>query len=112
MKDEYTENEVKKRLKTSYFPEGFFSKKRPQEKPKKYIAVEKQTDSGGYIEVVSELVLCKDCIHKPTMTSDFYENGFDIEFPDFRCPCRCDDGWYNWIPEDDWFCGNGKRKEE
>lgn len=31
---------------------------------KEYIAVEKQTDSGGYIEVVSELVRCKDCKHR------------------------------------------------
>lgn len=28
---------------------------------KEYIAVERQTDSGGYIEIVSELVRCKDC---------------------------------------------------
>lgn len=61
---------------------------------------------------LTELIRCKDCIHKPTITADDYENGFDIEFPDFRCPCRCEDGWYKWIPEDDWFCGNGERKEE
>ena len=28
---------------------------------KEYIAIEKQTENGGYIEVVSELIRCKDC---------------------------------------------------
>jgi hypothetical protein len=61
-----------------------------------------------------ELIRCKDCIHKPkiTVTAEEYENGFDIEFPDKRCPCQCEDGWYNWMPDDDWFCGNWERKEE
>lgn len=58
-----------------------------------------------------ELVRCKDCKHRPTITGK-YENGFDVEFPDWKCPCRCDDGWYNWMPDDNWFCGNGERKEE
>ena len=30
---------------------------------KEYIAVERQTDSGGYVEIVSELIRCKDCRH-------------------------------------------------
>ena len=53
----------------------------------------------------------KDCKHRPTIDGE-YLDGFDIIFPDWRCPCRCDDGWYNWMPKDDWFCGNGERKEE
>ena len=30
---------------------------------KEYIAVERQTDNGGYVEIVSELIRCKDCRH-------------------------------------------------
>lgn len=63
------------------------------------------------IPVKKELVRCKDCKHRPSIDGE-YENGFDLEFPTSRCPCQCDDGWYNWMPKDDWFCPNGERKEE
>ena len=59
---------------------------------------------------LKELVRCKDCEHRPTKPEK-YENGFDLEFPDGKCPCQCDDGWYSWYPSDDWFCANGKRAE-
>lgn len=62
----------------------------------------------------SEIVRCKDCIHRPiandTYNFDDWNCGFDIEFPDYRCPCRCDDEYYNRIPDDDWFCGNAERR--
>ena len=58
-----------------------------------------------------ELIRCKDCKHRPTIDRE-YEDGFDINFPDMICPCQCEDGWYNWMPEDDWYCANGERKEE
>lgn len=51
-------------------------------------------------------VRCKDCKHRPTGT-----NRDDLEFPDNKCPCQCDDFWYSWKPSDDWFCGNGERKD-
>lgn len=59
-------------------------------------------------EVVGEIVRCKDCKHRPI------ENGanHDIEFPDGRCPCQCEETyshWYSWMPDDDWFCANGER---
>lgn len=54
-----------------------------------------------------ELVRCKDCKHRPIMPED-YENGFDLVFPDEKCPCQCEDGWYSWMPDDDWFCANGE----
>ena len=57
----------------------------------------------------SELIRCRDCKHKPTIDG-VYEDGFDIVFPDMRCPCQCDDGWYNWMPDDDWYCANAERK--
>lgn len=62
-----------------------------------------------------ELVRCRDCIHKPH-TSDRYDpingDGFEIIFPDYRCPCQCEDGYYNWMPADDWYCGNGERRQK
>ena len=52
------------------------------------------------------VVRCKDCKHRPTGT-----DRYDLEFPDDKCPCQCEDFWYSWKPADDWFCGNGKRKD-
>ena len=57
-----------------------------------------------------EIVRCKDCKHRPTMPDD-HTDGFDLDFPDGKCPCQCDDGWYSWYPSDNWFCANGERKE-
>lgn len=60
-----------------------------------------------------EVVRCKYCIHKPRLSGDLetYVDGFDIIFPDDICPCHCEDGYYSWMPKDDWFCANGERKE-
>lgn len=55
----------------------------------------------------SEIVRCKDCIHRPTGTGANH----DLEFPDDECPCQCEDYWYSWMPQDDWYCADGKRKE-
>lgn len=57
----------------------------------------------------NQIVRCKDCVHRPTAGTGA---NHDVEFPDsdWRCPCRCEDGWYNWIPDDDWFCKNGERR--
>lgn len=58
-----------------------------------------------------ELIRCKDCRHRPTEIEEDDETY--IEFPeDSRCPCRCEDQYYNLMPADDWFCGNGERREE
>jgi len=54
-------------------------------------------------------ILCKDCKHRPTEPAK-YKTGFDLYFPDEECPCRCDDGYYSWYPEDNWFCANGERR--
>lgn len=48
-------------------------------------------------EYVCELVRCKDCKHR---------------YHSAECPCLCDDHFYPWIPDDDWFCKKGERKEE
>lgn len=62
--------------------------------------------------VESEVVMCKDCIHRPIIDDPDAKDGFGLLFPDFRCPCRCDDGYYSWMPKDNWFCGNGERRIE
>ena len=54
---------------------------------------------------------CKDCKHRPSFKKPAkYKTGFDLYFPDEECPCQCDDGYYSWYPEDNWFCANGERR--
>lgn len=64
---------------------------------------------GGKVEC--ELVRCKDCKHRPRRLGEDEHEGLNLEFPDGKCPCQCEDPWYNWMPDDDWHCGNGERKE-
>lgn len=60
------------------------------------------------------VVRCKYCKHRPVDHRGEYNEvtGFAIEFSDDRCPCKCEDGWYNWYPQDDWFCPNGERRDD
>ena len=54
------------------------------------------------------VVHCKDCIYRPTAVE--WKHGTDYVFPyEGKCPCQCDDDWYSWMPDDDWFCANGER---
>ena len=55
----------------------------------------------------SEIIRCKDCKHRPKLDE---EEGELVFPPTYRCPCYCDDCYYSWMPKDDWFCGNGERK--
>ena len=61
-----------------------------------------------------KVVRCKNCKHRPKATRADEEvfSGFSVEFPDEKCPCQCGDGWYNWYPEDDFYCGYAERAEE
>ena len=61
----------------------------------------------GKFAFIREVVRCKDCKHRPDGTGANH----DLEFPDDRCPCQCEDYWYSWKPDDNWFCGNGERRE-
>ena len=68
------------------------------------------------IDVVSvDLVRCKDCKHRPIKEDANGENyGFNLIEPtegDERCPCLVSDGWYSWMPKDDFYCSYGERKE-
>ena len=57
-----------------------------------------------------EIIRCKDCKHRPFDSED--TQGFGVEFPDEKCPCQCEDGWYNWRPNNEWFCGNAERRTD
>ena len=58
----------------------------------------------GYTDRDSEIVRCKDCKHKVDTVDDYdYES---------KCPCYCSgDPFYSWVPDDDWFCADGKKRE-
>lgn len=61
------------------------------------------------------VVRCKNCKHRPISTIEGEDYGFSLEPPDddWRCPClNGDDGWYSWMPEDDFYCANGERRTE
>lgn len=74
-----------------------------------------QIDSAPTIDAVS-VVRCKECKHRPIKEDADGENyGFNLIEPtegDERCPCLVDDGWYSWMPNDNFYCGFGERKGE
>ena len=82
---------------------------------KEYICAETQVKNyagattGTTLWKGKELVRCKDCKHRPHREKE-RDTGFALDFPDYKCPCQCSDGWYSWYPSDDWFCANGERK--
>ena len=76
--------------------------------------------SDRYIDYATtdmvEIVRCKDCKHRPVKNVDYEDNqwdrGYNIKFPDYKCPCQCEDGYYNKFPDDDWYCANAERRED
>ena len=65
-----------------------------------------------YYGVGRRLIHCCECKHKPKRNYDDDRDGFNLEFPDERCPCQCSDPWYSWMPDDNWYCVNGERKTD
>lgn len=63
-----------------------------------------------------EVVLCKNCVHRPFVVPAKYnsrgqcEKYSYIDAIDDICPYICDDAWYNNVPEDNFFCAYGERK--
>lgn len=57
------------------------------------------------------VVRCKDCKHRPWKVYDDKGKFLGVDAPDEMCPCQCEDNFYNYVPDDDWFCANGERKE-
>lgn len=68
-----------------------------------------------YDALAIEIVRCKDCKHRPIKEDPDGENyGFNIIKPNGieRCPCLIEDGWYSWMPKDNFYCGFGEREDE
>ena len=64
-----------------------------------------------YTDGMTELIRCKDCKYRPKQTEPG-KAGFTLEFPyEYKCPCECDDGYYSWYPDDNWFCAYGEPKD-
>lgn len=63
-----------------------------------------------------DIVFCKECKHRPVKEdADEEDYGFNLIEPtegDDRCPCLVDDGWYSWMPKDDFYCGFGEREDK
>ena len=62
-----------------------------------------------------DIVFCKECKHRPIKEDANEEDyGFNVIAPneDERCPCLVEDGWYSWIPKDNFYCGYGEREGE
>lgn len=60
-----------------------------------------------------DIVRCKDCVHKPYVVDVFHASYGDVPVLESdKCPCvNKDDYFYSHMPDDDWFCGNGERRE-
>ncbi len=104
--------EVLSRYLREYFmpsaqPEAYDS----QKEVAKYVTAFSDGYDRGKADAQPEIIRCKDCKHRPVANYD-WQDGFDIEFPDHRCPCQCDDNYYNWLPDDNWFCGNAERRTD
>lgn len=67
--------------------------------------------NNSFIEHREEIVRCKDCKHRPADPEN-KGAGPSLVFPDEICPCRIDDDWYSWMPDDNWFCAEGERRDE
>ena len=63
-----------------------------------------------------DFVTCGECKHRPIkVDADGADYGFNLIEPtegDEICPCLVDDGWYSWMPKDDFYCGYGEREGE
>lgn len=66
-------------------------------------------------EYVRDLVRCKECKHRPIKEdADGADHGFNLITPNEleRCPCLVEDGWYSWMPDDNFYCGYGEVRDE
>ena len=75
------------------------------------------TNATKIIKSEPQIVRCKDCKHRPReipFITTWGENDTYLEFPEgSKCPCRCcDDEWYSWYPDDEWFCAEGEMKDD
>ena len=78
------------------------------------VEVPSYTSEFKGIREVAKLIRCKECKHRPVKEdADGADYGFNIIAPEgsSRCPCIIDDGWYSWMPKDNFFCGYGERRD-
>lgn len=65
---------------------------------------------------IIDIVTCGECKHRPIKDDpDGEDYGFNLVGPneeDDVCPCLVEDGWYSWMPEDNFYCGRGERRSE
>ena len=76
---------------------------------REYICKEVPTENGGYLEIETELIRCRDCKYY-----EVAELNYDGT-PDKRCkPSICANGWYEYAVERDpnWFCADAEPNEE
>ncbi len=64
-----------------------------------------------------EIVTCRECKHKPIKYDPEGDDfGFNLVSPngyDNLCPClNTDDGFYSYMPEDNFFCAFGERRAD
>ena len=64
-----------------------------------------------------DIVTCGECKHKPIKYDPEGDDfGFNLVSPngyDNLCPClNTDDGFYSYMPEDNFFCAFGERRAE
>lgn len=57
------------------------------------------------MNVLVEVVRCKDCIHRPIVHNGIWPPNDDDE----TCPCICPNNYdYNYVPADNFFCARGE----
>ena len=73
-------------------------------------------------DIVSELIRCKDCKHRPhkdkyghivppRVQVGVYDGEPEYD-DDMACPYVCDDGWYSRVPGDEQYCDRAEPKED
>ena len=65
------------------------------------------------IGVMPKIVQCKECKHRGEWerAEDIHGSYSYIDFPDGSlCPGQCEDPFYSWRPDDDWYCAAGERR--
>lgn len=59
------------------------------------------------------IVRCKDCMHRPIQKDQVIQAPLlsNLMIDDYTCPClNPDDSRFNYVPDDDFFCGHGEVK--
>ena len=73
---------------------------------KEYICKEVQTENGGYLEIETELIRCKDCIHNVANRKTDPMDITDYSGQDIVCDYFMTDG-----QEPDDYCSKARTKE-